>query len=280
MVGIYRFQSKTTKLSYIGQSIHIDQRYKEHLYNMNTLKDTENKWYQALQSQGIDNFIFSILEECHPAELNMKEIYWINYYDSFHNGYNSTPGGQSKYYDPQPIYDAWDEGLSPIEISNKLHIGTSCIYYNLINYENYNKHEAKCRGGKVAYKTKRKDQPNYFIYQYDLQGNFIKKWNSYKEIERTLGFDSALIGKCVSKKRTSAYEYQWTNYYQEKINKYNTKSSGKPKSIIQYDLQGCKIAEYESIAQAARAVHGDASLLRRVCKDFSKTAYGYKWQLK
>jgi hypothetical protein len=30
----------------------------------------------------------------------MREVYWIAEYDSFNNGYNSTPGGQSKIYDP------------------------------------------------------------------------------------------------------------------------------------------------------------------------------------
>ena len=280
MIGIYKFTSKTTGLSYIGQSIKIQDRYNQHLANANN-ENEKSKWYQALREQGINNFEFSILEECQPAELNTREIYWIAKFNSYHNGYNSTPGGQSKYYNPQPIYDAWDEGLSPLEISKKLGIGTSCVYYNLKEYKNYDKHEAKIRGGKLAFKTKTSNNSqNYNIYQYDLNGNFIKQWESYKEIERQLKYDSALIGKCVNQQRASAYGYQWTNFYQNKIKSYTVKSSGKSKNIIQYDLLGNQIKEYKSISEAARAVKGDSSLLRRVCKDFSKTAYGYKWKIK
>ena len=138
MIGIYKFTSKITGMSYIGQSIQLEKRYQDHI-NEAQQNRRNSKWYQALREQGIDNFEYTILEECKPAELNQREIYWINYYNSYHNGYNSTPGGQEKLYDPQSIYDAWDEGLAPQEIAEKLNIGTSCVYYNLINYKNYNK---------------------------------------------------------------------------------------------------------------------------------------------
>ena len=107
MIGIYKFTSKITGLSYIGQSIHILTRYDQHLSEAQNISRKNDKWHKALREQGIENFDFEILEECHPAELNMKEIEWIAKYDSYHNGYNSTPGGQEKYYDPTPIYEAW-----------------------------------------------------------------------------------------------------------------------------------------------------------------------------
>lgn len=285
MIGIYKFTSKITGLSYIGQSIKIEDRYNQHLTKM--LNESENsKWYQALREQGIDNFEFSILEECHPSELNMREIYWIAEFDSYHNGYNSTPGGQNKYYDPQSIYDAWDEGLAPLEISEKLGIGTSCIYYNLKEYKNYNKHEAKIRGGKLAYKTAIKNGNIAYpkeittIYQYDLDGNFIRDWSSCKEAARNhMHWDPSLLGKVIAGKRKTAYGYQWTNYYTEKIEPYKGKNQGKPKAVIQYDLQGNQIAYYESLAEASRRTLCDSSLLRRACNNSDKrTAGGYKWR--
>lgn len=274
MIGIYKFTSKTTGMSYIGQSIHIEKRYQEHLHEIN---NKNSKWYQALKEQGIDNFEFSILEICEPFQLDEKEIYWIEKYDSYLNGYNSTPGGSSKYYNPQPIYEAWDEGLSPSEIAKKLNIGTSCVYYNLINYKNYNKHEAKVRGGNLAYKSNNKQ--NSAIYQYDLNGNFIKKWNSRKEIQREKGWDSSLIGKVITGKRNTAYNYQWTNYFLEQIKPYNGKST-KPKQIFQYDLNNNLLKEYTSLKEAAKAVNGDSSAIKRVCDLDNRTAYGFKWKLK
>lgn len=47
----------------------------------------------AIKKYGIENFDFSIIEECSPDFLDERERYWISYYDSYNNGYNRTPGG-------------------------------------------------------------------------------------------------------------------------------------------------------------------------------------------
>ena len=41
---------------------------------------------------GLENFTFEIIEECKKDSqiLNEREKYWIKYYDSFNNGYNSS----------------------------------------------------------------------------------------------------------------------------------------------------------------------------------------------
>ena len=58
--------------------------------------------------------------------------------------------------------------MAPLEIAQKLGIGTSCIYYNLKDYKNYNKHEAKIRGGRLAYETQMRNNNinpiNNYVY--------------------------------------------------------------------------------------------------------------------
>lgn len=49
----------------------------------------------AICKYGIENFDFSILEQCNIEQLDEKERYWIAYYDSYNNGYNRTPGGKA-----------------------------------------------------------------------------------------------------------------------------------------------------------------------------------------
>lgn len=49
--------------------------------------------YRAFKKYGLQNFEFKIIEECKKEKLNEREIYWIAYFNSFHNGYNLTPGG-------------------------------------------------------------------------------------------------------------------------------------------------------------------------------------------
>ena len=51
-----------------------------------------NKLYQSMLEDGLWNFTFELLEECSREELNKKEAYWIQMYQSDKFGYNSTKG--------------------------------------------------------------------------------------------------------------------------------------------------------------------------------------------
>ena len=59
------------------------------------------------------------------------------------------------------------------------------------------------------------------VYQYDLQGNFIKEWLSTNQIKRELGFDNSVIRKSLIGKTKSpniSYSFQWfLEYKGEKI---------------------------------------------------------------
>lgn len=96
MIGIYCFINKINNKKYIGQSINIEERKESHLryYNNPNMKDYNTKFYRALRKYGTDQFTFQILEECSKSLLDEREIFWIEKFDSFKNGYNSTLGGQ------------------------------------------------------------------------------------------------------------------------------------------------------------------------------------------
>ena len=69
----------------------------------------ETKFGKAIQKYGWDNFTHEIIEEniqtlCEAKE---REIYWIDYFDSYKNGYNSTIGGDNVSIDREtnlPVY--------------------------------------------------------------------------------------------------------------------------------------------------------------------------------
>ena len=42
---------------------------------------------------GVENFSYEIIEECPREQLNEKERYWIDYFESQDFGYNETKGG-------------------------------------------------------------------------------------------------------------------------------------------------------------------------------------------
>lgn len=47
------------------------------------------------------------------------------------------------------------------------------------------------------------------VYQYDLNNNFIKKWESTMEIQRQLKYCNSAISECCNGKRRNAYGYIW-----------------------------------------------------------------------
>lgn len=53
------------------------------------------------------------------------------------------------------------------------------------------------------------DKNSIPVLQYDLQGNFIKKWKSANECKRTLGYDNSFIAKCCRGEMYTAYKHIW-----------------------------------------------------------------------
>lgn len=96
--GIYRVYNKFNNACYIGQAKDIYDRFNSHhIYDYKNKNNRcyNTKFYSALREYGLDAFEVEILELCSEELLDEKEIYYINYYDSFQHGYNSTSGGQN-----------------------------------------------------------------------------------------------------------------------------------------------------------------------------------------
>lgn len=91
--GIYRITCLTTEKSYIGQSVDIRERFKQHIKTALAHTSTTNKLYQEMKQQGIENFIFEVVEEVDRAQLNEREVYWIDFYKTKDYGLNTQKGG-------------------------------------------------------------------------------------------------------------------------------------------------------------------------------------------
>ena len=97
MSGIYKITNVKTKECYIGQAVSISDRFKQHCKAACGI-DTPagNKLYKAMQEYGIQNFSWEVLESVPAIQLNEKEAYYINLYDSKNYGYNSNIGITNK----------------------------------------------------------------------------------------------------------------------------------------------------------------------------------------
>lgn len=123
--GIYLIENKINGKKYIGQSINIYRRFREHCFPSN-----KNHSYidNAIHKHGKENFIFKIIEELPKNKklLNSREKYWIKYYNTFKDNYhyNLTSGGDS--------FELLDESLKKISDAHK---GERNFWYGKKNIE-------------------------------------------------------------------------------------------------------------------------------------------------
>lgn len=92
--GIYKITDLKTQQYYIGQSVSVQDRMKQHIRcGCGIEASATNKLYKAMQKDGVWNFTFELLEACPREQLNEKEKQWINMYQADIYGLNSTKGG-------------------------------------------------------------------------------------------------------------------------------------------------------------------------------------------
>lgn len=93
---IYKITNTLNDKVYIGQTIKtVQKRFTQHKNNSNKEYFSQIVLYKAFNKYGIENFICEEIEEVPNEKLDEREKYWIEYYDSYFNGYNSTLGGRA-----------------------------------------------------------------------------------------------------------------------------------------------------------------------------------------
>lgn len=95
LCGIYKITNNVNGKVYIGQSINIKARWKDHIHALNREDSKCTLLQRAWNKYKQENFSFDILELCSEDMLDEVETKYINIYDSCKNGYNIEPGGNA-----------------------------------------------------------------------------------------------------------------------------------------------------------------------------------------
>lgn len=74
-IGIYKITNIKTNQCYIGQSLNIRNRLREHIKAGLGISSSNNRFYSEMKAVGPENFMYEILEKCTQEELNEKERY-------------------------------------------------------------------------------------------------------------------------------------------------------------------------------------------------------------
>lgn len=133
---IYKISNDINKKVYIGKTVKsIEQRWQEHCRDYLKRKNEQRPLYRAMNKYGISHFYIEEIEEINDLEkLSQREVYWIEFYHSYSNGYNATLGGDGKIlYDYNFIIEQYNKGKTGKEIAKDLNCDCSVISHALKN---------------------------------------------------------------------------------------------------------------------------------------------------
>ena len=224
--GIYKWTSPNGK-SYIGQSVNLEYR-KQHFINRQ-LYSTSNDYKKLTvidkarkKYPDFEQWTYEILEFCNPNELNDREQYYINLYDTFKNGYNETSGGgqnfeisdetRKKMSDSLKGKTPWNKGKHR---SNETRKKISETLKGHIPWNKGKTHsdetKEKIRQAHIGktHSDETKEKISKQVDQYSLDGVFIQSFVSLRDIEKQLGYSNGNISKCCNGKQKTAYGFIW-----------------------------------------------------------------------
>lgn len=135
MAYIYKITNTINQKVYIGKTLLTpEERFKEHLVDYERPRCEKRPLYSAFKKYGIKNFILETVEECSEDIVSEREEYWIQFYNSYHYGYNATRGGDGKRYaDYDLIVSLYNQGKNIKQIRELTNYDTSTISKALKN---------------------------------------------------------------------------------------------------------------------------------------------------
>lgn len=115
------------------------------------------------------------------------------------------------------------------------------------------------------------------VRQYNLNGDFIKEWDSISEAESELQINN--IGACCSKKRHIAGNSIW-RYASEGLDHVDPREAlpGWSRAVYQCDLQGNIIAKYDQMKKTEESSGVKSKGIQECCAGRQQTAGGYIWK--
>lgn len=117
------------------------------------------------------------------------------------------------------------------------------------------------------------------IIQYSLDGSFIKVWDSFNDVEKYLGFIKS-VQKCCRGELKTSHGYIWRYENNPLKDNYVIPTHKKAKSILQYNMDGILIKEWDSISLASKELNLCGGNIVNCLKGLYKHTGGYIWKYK
>lgn len=208
MAYIYKIINDINNKVYIGKTyLSIEERFRQHCYDAKKDNIQHRPLYKAIKKYGIEHFSITMIEQCTDEEADIRECFWIDYYNSYHNGYNATHGGEGKLlFSHQKIAQLLINNPYPSEIAKDVGCSRDLVYDVAKEYGI----EVKSKGQFHNYKA---------VVAYDKEGHKIKTFNSISDAakwceeigvcKKANGGVRSHISDVTTGKRKSAYGFHW-----------------------------------------------------------------------
>lgn len=314
--GIYKITNLITGKSYVGQAIDINKRWQGHrkLYKNNSESSNRNPLYQDMQRLGIENFLFSIIEECPISELDIKERYWIKYYDTFNNGYNRTEGGQTAPHANKMTIEIFNNIVKDLQttLDNSEVIGerygiSGRVVRAINSGESWKKDYLSypIRESLIDINRKNKEKENksicldilakehvakieenrlhgLYLAEKIIKSNFTQVANEYQTSTTTIRrwCKKDEIPTTIEELKEWYYN-QIGQEYKKKIKRHKKDIPKRSKSVQQIDVEtNMVIKEFSSLIEAARSLNKTKSATKYISKACQNNtiSFGYKWK--
>lgn len=266
---VYMHVNKINNKKYIG----ITRRRPEERWMSNGLGYKRQGFYNAIKKYGWNNFEHIILaQNLSFQEASNLEIELIKYYDSMHNGYNQSFGGESsKYY---KIPEEIRQKISESKIKNQSHKGENNSQYGISPKQ-------------------RMDENTYLLWKRNMSNSLIKIKESErkqiicvntgkvflcaKDVENKMGLSAKRIAmNCYKHLHSDLYDDNGVCYYWDYFD--NDKTYILQDYIAQYARNPIICIEdniiFTNAEEIHRVKHVDPSSVLKCCKGKQLTCKG------
>ena len=210
MIGrIYKIYNDVNSKLYIGKTLDtLDNRFKTHINDSKNNTKNKRPLYNAMNKYGYDKFHIELIEECDIQDLSIREIYWIEYFNTYKDGYNATRGGDGmQLYDYNLIVDLYYQGLTAKEIKELLNCDSYVVTLAL-------------RSANIDSRANFAGRRSKKIQAFDKKGNLLYSFNSESEAARFLMTQKittateergvvTTISRAANGKRKTAFKMIW-----------------------------------------------------------------------
>lgn len=228
MSGVYQIYNTVNGKRYIGSSIHIEQRFKEHLRNLRSNKHINAHLQSAWNKYGEQSFVLEEIELCEPDQCLKIEQEYIDYYHAADKnfGYNIDPytnhSGNTlseetrKKMSEKAKGRKWSKerrekwsnmmvGIKKPKQSETMKQKYSNGEFNMPRFNEVSEDKRKSWSNNLSLATKRRyadfnNRPKGYWLKVKFSDD-VKYYPSLREASRQLGIDKAAISYCFKYKQ-------------------------------------------------------------------------------